>query len=331
MNKNTIHVCTAADRNYILPLGAFINSVIKNCKTAPCVIHILETEIPEKKQAQLAKLCRGSNVNIEFINMAEYKFDFQGLDMKHWTKAIFYRIMIPEIFGNLDRIIYLDCDTLVLQDLYEMYNTDMPEDKYVAMVSDKYSFLFRREYLKLTSYYNSGMILFLNERCRNFDFRQKCIQWILDHPQFAKYPDQDAINMVMKDKIFRLDNTFNWQIVSFQGHLLQKLDTPPHIIHFLTKIKAWHPQTDHILGILYERYIPFMYDFIKVWLGHRLCWLGRTIWSNEETTQLIDGNMYKFKRFFLCKIPIYKKRINIEKTDVVSYLKFLREKTRYGL
>lgn len=330
MKHETLHICVAADDNYILPLGTFINSIIRNCTTDKWIVHILETNIPQKTQNKLHKLCRNTNVCLNFINMDKYTFDFQRLDMKHWTKAIFYRIMIPEIFQHLDRIIYIDCDTLVLCDLHDLYYTDIPDDKYVAMVSDKYSFLNRREYLKLTSYYNSGMIVFDTARCRQFNFCKKCIQWIHDFPQYAKYPDQDAINIVLREHILRLDNTYNWQIVSFQGHQFKKLDSEPHILHFLTQIKAWHSKTDKILGMLYEQYIPYTRDYIFVWLKHRLCWTGRQIWSNEETTQLFKGHMYKYKKFFFFKIPIYKKRMHIEETDMVSYLKFLRGKTNYG-
>lgn len=330
MKNETLHLCIAADQNYILPLGTLINSVITHCTSDKWVIHVLETNIPTKVQNKLKKLCHGTNISLEFINMAEYKFDFQGLDMKHWTKAIFYRLMIPEIFQNLERIIYLDCDTLVLRDLHDLYYVDMPDNKFVAMVSDKYSFLNRREYLKLNSYYNSGMIVFDTARCRQFDFCQKCIQWIHDFPEYAKYPDQDAINVVLKDHILRLNVTYNWQIVYFQGHLFKQLETAVHVLHFLTCTKAWHAKTDKELGTVYEQYIPYTYGRLKVWLAHRIYWAWRLIWSNEETTELHNDSMYKFKQFFLCKVPIYKKRTRIEKTDVASYLKFLRAKTSYG-
>lgn len=326
MKNETLHLCIAADQNYILPLGTIINCVIRHCTSDKWVIHVLETNIPTKVQNKLKKLCHGTNISLEFINMAEYKFDFQGLDMQHWTKAIFYRLMIPEIFQNLERIIYIDCDTLILKDLHDLYNIELPDDKYVAMVSDKYSFLHRREYLKLTAYYNSGMIVFDIARCRKFDFRKKCIQWIHDFPQYAKYPDQDAINIILQGHILRLNSTYNWQIVVHQGYLLKQLKPTIHVLHFLTKNKAWHARTDWDQGTLYEQYIPYTSHRLKVWLIHRLYWIWHFIYSTDSTVELHKGTAHKFKRFKFCKMTVFTKRVPIDQTEVLDYLKSLKEK-----
>lgn len=326
MKYETLHICTAADHNFVLPLGAFVSSVIQNCTSNKCVIHVMETNIPQKTQNKLKKLCHGTNIGLEFINMAEYKFDFQGLSMKHWTNAIFYRIMIPEIFQHLDRIIYIDCDTLVLKDLHDLYNIELPDDKFVAMVSDKYSFLHRREYLKLTSYYNSGMIVFDTARCRRFDFRQKSIQWIHDFPQYAKYPDQDAINVVLQDHILRLENIYNWQIVPDKGHFFKRHTDTIHIIHFLTEKKPWLAKTHPVLCWLYTHYVPYTYDRLKIIIKHYAYRIQRFVWEVSITVELHKGTAHKFKRFKFCKITVFTKRVPIDQTEVLDYLKSLKDK-----
>ena len=151
---NTVHVCVAADGNYKLPLLCLVKSIALNSASHPCVIHVLQ--------------------GCDFIDMSKYVFDFSGLDMQHWTRAIFYRMMIPEIFKNLDRILYIDCDTLVLSDLFDFFNTEFTADTDIAMVVDKFSWKSQIVKLKTKNYFNSGMILFDINKCRESEFSKKC-------------------------------------------------------------------------------------------------------------------------------------------------------------
>ena len=59
----------------------------------------------------------------------------------HVSKACFLRLLIPLLFPELDRALYVDVDTLCLGDITELYNTDF-ENNYLlacrgAIHSDK--------------------------------------------------------------------------------------------------------------------------------------------------------------------------------------------------
>ena len=100
MTMDTMHLCTAADRRYALPMATLINSIIDKCSSGPVVVHVLQTDIPHRMMRKLHKMCAGTNVSLDFVDMSGYKFDFDLSATPHWTSAIFYRIMIPEIFST---------------------------------------------------------------------------------------------------------------------------------------------------------------------------------------------------------------------------------------
>ncbi len=327
MTMDIMHICTAADRRYSLPLATLVNSIIAKCVTGRIVVHILASGISPRMQKKLHKLCVGTNVSLDFVDMSGYVFDFDLSAMPHWSSAIFYRIMIPEIFADLDKMIYIDADTLMLGDFRALWDKEIPDEYIVAMVSDKYCTLQQREILNLKQYHNSGMILFDLNKCREFNFSVKCLNWLAENHRIAFYPDQDAINVVLEGKIFRLLNEFNWQIVTKQARLLTELPTTHRMIHFLTPTKPWCAGIHPILGRLYEAYIPFPLARARVWLKHRLNWVGQKIIRYDMESECKSGIVAEYHKVYLFGCVVFKKRVHREKMDVVS---FLKQRCGYG-
>ena len=54
----------------------------------------------------------------ELKNCCTYKGDYISL-------ATYYRLLIPELIPNEDRILYLDCDIIVRKSLSDLYNRDL--------------------------------------------------------------------------------------------------------------------------------------------------------------------------------------------------------------
>ena len=327
MTMDTMHLCTAADRRYALPMATLVNSIIDKCDSGPVVVHVLQTNIPKRMMRKLHRMCSGTNVSLDFVDMSGYKFDFDLSATPHWTSAIFYRIMIPEIFSHLDKIIYIDADTLMLGDFRALWDKEIPEEYMVAMVSDKYCTLQQREILNLKQYHNSGMILFKLDKCREFDFGKKCLDWLAANHRIAFYPDQDAINVILQGKIFRLLNEFNWQIVPKQARLLTELPTTHRMIHFLTPVKPWCAGIHPLLGRLYEPYIPFPLSRARIWMLHRINWFGRKIVRYDLESECKEGIVSEYHKIYLFGYVIFKKRLHRENMDVIS---FLKQRCGYG-
>lgn len=311
-----IHVCIAADNNYKLPLTAVLNSFVKNVKHKT-ILHILYTGFSEKYKNKLNHFCSGSNIALDFKDMSKYDFDFHCLDMQHWTRAIFFRIMIPKMFSDLDRMIYIDGDTLVLDDLYELYNTPMNENDMLAMVVDRFSYKTRISELKTSNYFNSGMILFDIKKCLEFNFSEKCIQWIHDNPETAKFPDQDAINIIANDKILRLNNIYNKQ---FATNDLIDWSKKYVIAHFLSAIKPWHYNTTSSYSRKYRKYIPNKFKAFRIYIFQKIHELKYFCFHEKYIMKLVDMKIVEQIKFYVFNICIKTKTLDNKKPNLIDVL-----------
>ena len=266
-----IHICTAADQNYILPLDALINSMVRNMPEQ-FTLHVLETGIPKSAQNKLKALCKGTQGAVEFINMAKYEWPFP-IKMYYWTDAIYYRMAIPNIFPDIDRMLYIDGDTLVLNSLGPLYNIDMPDRYFVAMVKDRFSGETRNHISR--EYYNSGMILFDMKKCREFNLFNKCYDWLVKYNSIVVFPDQDALNAVLSGYIMRVPMIYNNQVVT---DMLEKNCFMPDIVmlHFLGKEKPWMPHSAHWAVNIYTKYMTSKLQQIKLKIG---AWIYKTLYK----------------------------------------------------
>ena len=108
-------------------------------------------------------------------------------------------------------VLYLDCDTLVTRSLRELLSLDFG-DAPVAVVRESLC----GDYYKALSfdechrYFNSGVILFTSEWKRG-QYTKKLLTMIQEAPIFTMNPDQDYLNVLLKDSLFLLPPKYNFQ------------------------------------------------------------------------------------------------------------------------
>lgn len=322
---DTIHLCIAADNNYKLPLQCLVNSIHKNTSNHTCVVHVLFTGFSQKYRDEMIRKYSNNNLSFDFIDMSEYNFDFHGLDMQHWTSAIFYRIMIPEIFKEMERILYIDGDTLVLNDLFDFFNMNFEHDKMMAMVVDRFSYKSRIPFLKTSNYFNSGMILFDIKKCREYDFSQKCIKWIHDNPETAKFPDQDAINVVCDGKIERVNNLYNKQ---FATNDTVNLENKPFIVHFLSAIKPWMKNAPIKYSALYRTYIPSTIQRLNVLTKQIIFNSKHFIYHEKYAMKLEKTKVIEQIKYYIFNVHVWTKTLDNTKPDLITILQRNRDQLK---
>ena len=167
----------------------------------------LETDTLEN----VDKLREYFDVEIEIINYNNFFSEYIQLKENYevyFTKAALIRLFFSKIIKE-DKILYLDTDAIVLQDISELWNTDIT-NYYVAGVIDKglYNCL---DYLDLNGIpddsINSGVMLMNLAKIRKGKIDDLFIKEI--NKKKYRYPDQDVINKVCKDKILFISNEYN--------------------------------------------------------------------------------------------------------------------------
>ncbi len=287
---NTIPVILSSDDAYAPYLGVTVKSVIENA--APdnrYEIFILDGGISVFNQKQIQSLSK-QNVRIKFVRPEEH---MQGIDLSafyirgHFSLPTYYRLFIPEIFREYDRILYLDCDMIVLDDVAKLFRLNM-QGKMLAAVKDvgiQKKLLFKdknflhylEDVLNLSvpyDYLQAGVLVFDIKRLRQFDFVNKCLKK-LKEIKTPLYVDQDIINSVSEGNVHFIGQKWNFQRqavadVFNEKEICQSLPPAafeeftgalahPKIIHYAGEEKPWkyprHPLFD--LWWYYARMTPF--------------------------------------------------------------------------
>lgn len=152
-----------------------------------------------------------SNIEMIFYNMTN---NFMNLNNKRFTQATYYRILIP-ILTNIDRILYLDADTLVLKDLTEMYEVEF-NDNYVLGTLDYLTSGIDNLGIKSKKYINAGVLLLNLEKIRKDNKIYDLLKYIR-----LLGNDQTLINYVFYPKIGIMPSKYN--IFNFNDELDVKL------------------------------------------------------------------------------------------------------------
>lgn len=183
-----------------------------------------------------------------------------------FPKSIYFRFLIPEILNDADRVLYLDCDILVRENILDFYNTDL-NGLACAAIEDQRGddITIHNRILMFSKYFNSGVLLMNLNYWREHDVAQQLIDYLRQYPERCWFPDQDALNAVLEGKVKFMDYRYNMQgeMLSHRCYLRlsaqkwQDLDNAignPAIIHFTDTNKPWYKECKHPYRDEYQQF-----------------------------------------------------------------------------
>jgi len=248
INK-TIPVVFAANNAYVPYLGVAIHSLIKNTsKDYQYNIYVFHTEITELNQRRLKQL-RTQNVSIDCINIIDYVKDKNVKIEGHLTVEAIYRLMIPYVLPQYDKVLYLDSDLVINRDVSELYQQDIGNNLIGAVrhvINDWFkNYIDAKLHVPYESCFNSGVLLINTKAFIADNIMEKCIKFLSGDIVYRNL-DQDALNVLCLGKTYFLDNRWNvcWQfwfqepIDSYKSMFYEAAENP-YITHFTTQWKPW--------------------------------------------------------------------------------------------
>lgn len=251
---NIIDIVFIMDTKYFLCSYIAITSLIhsKN-KNSGYNINIIHTNLSDR-QCFLLSLLENTDIHINIIGFNAKKY----ADIKnvyHITNTALIKFDIPNIFKNLNKILYIDGDILVQQDLSGLFDIDL-KDNYIAATKEMQATL--RGYDKIVGtqhYINSGVMLINLKKMREDNIPQKMINKKMNQPETWKCMDQDVFNYICDGKIHFLDVAYNntisifiknkWKIKEINDFYktnyknIKELINKSVILHFAGDLKPW--------------------------------------------------------------------------------------------
>lgn len=201
-----IHIVLGSDEKFAQHLAVTMASILHNTRT-PIEFHILHDGLSEETQRKIRAVTQLHPATINFVLLP--LDEFKDLPSRPNISLMTYsRIKIPTLLPQLSRVLYLDCDIVVCDDLSALWQTDLASHPVGACLD----FISPRKVAALgldpLAYFNAGVILMDLERMRALDFNGQIVGY-LNAPTRVFAHDQDLLNLIFANDWQRLNSRWN--------------------------------------------------------------------------------------------------------------------------
>ena len=286
MEFNVLYCIDENKKDFSRYLWVSILSLLEKNKDEDVHIYILTRYIEDSNKQELIKIVNNFWKKISF---SDYKDEIIPEKFKsiltlswNWPIATYYRFFFNYLFNIKDRLLYLDCDTIINKNLSEFYNSDF---KWNVIIWTNDVSLFERERkhkLWLENYINAGVFLLDINLFEKYNLYS---EFKVVNKKFKKleYNDQDYINLVFKDKI----KIYKYLQYVYCFKYMHDFDNYL-IIHTVNKPNTWYTWLCwKDIESLFNQYL------IKT------KWSSYVWYSKEKTLRTYLSNMFNNIKFFL--------------------------------
>lgn len=200
MDKYDIAFCV--NNAYIQYICVTIVSIITNNPGKVIHFHILVDAIKQEEQKRLNDILKDKpDTSLSIIKVQPDMLP--SLPQKAWPKYAWYRLLLPVVLPeSINKVLYLDADTLVVGDISGLFNLKM-DNIAIAGVIDPLNFdeiTFERcNYYSKSQYICSGVLLMNLSYWRAHNLTAEIIKYAKKHADTIMFPDQDSINVLCKN------------------------------------------------------------------------------------------------------------------------------------
>ena len=260
-NKTIIAVSYATDNKYIYPTIVAMTSLVyyagPNTFYNIYILHTGDFKEQSKKFLNTVQEKYPDKCSIFYFNM-ENKYKGLSLNFRINTPA-YYRLSLPELLPDVDRIIWLDGDTIVFDDLTELIKIDMKGNIIMGFL-DSVPDAIKNFGFKTPTVVCSGVLLMDLDGIRKYGYSKKIEEFISKNRNNLKQQDQTIINVVFQDRIAPIPpkygiwawsekavakkhNDKQWPHLKYnETELFEAIDHPA-IVHFIWPKPFWRKPT----------------------------------------------------------------------------------------
>jgi lipopolysaccharide biosynthesis glycosyltransferase len=266
-STDAVQIACGADASYVPHLAVMLHSLCRHARTLPVQVHVMDGGLPEAARAYLQRVVAMHGQGIGFIRIDVTRL--QHLHLAEWfTPANYYRMLLPELLPALPRVLYLDADIVVADDVAPLWRTDLGGHELGAVPNvlhpkNPQDHVFNLGLAAPRDYLNSGVLLMDLERMRETHLTQRLLEFAERHPQLMRYADQDAFNGLLQGRWQRLHPRWNLQTTMLEVEPaaqpldpadLQEAIAHPAVVHYMGWWKPWRVWSNHPLRGLYRKY-----------------------------------------------------------------------------
>ena len=261
-NKNEISIVMTSDDYGLYPTLVSMASALENNN--------------KKENILIYHLLLSHDFNMEYIEYFEslkenydFRINYYQIpnnifnNVRRWKKTytVYFKLLIPIIFPDFERVIYLDSDTLIFKDLSEMFNLPF-NNNYILGYPFHTPWMVTINHKHPKIYINAGVLLININKIRRDNKDFELIDFTRKYTKRLFFLEQDGINFVYYKKMGLLPLKYGvylyGNITDFKKKYLYKLKIKidlnelkkaiddPSIVHLCCcNPKVWYKKTKH--------------------------------------------------------------------------------------
>ncbi len=263
--ERNVAVAFSCSNHFAPYFGVLLNSIVlSSSEDNNYDIIVLVNPMSSVNRDRLMQIVAGhDNFSLRFFEMSslikEYKFSVK----QHLALQTWYRLFLPWVMMDYDKVLYLDCDMVVRDDVAKLYNTDI--SSYILAAARDLAVIGLYNYkignaknyidsiLKLDepyNYFQAGTVLLNLKIIREEYDKNELLE--LGQSRAWEWSDQDVLNIIANGRALILDQKWNVEHDRARKRLNEMKRSPmsffneylearknPKIIHFAGAEKPW--------------------------------------------------------------------------------------------
>ena len=213
--NNIISMFLICDDNYAPYMATMIASICSNTKYF-IEFHVVGKEIKKKNKAlieDMKKTFPNFSIDYKIIDISK-NFNISYLSLARMTSSTFIRMLLPDLFPEIDRALIMDVDIIALQDIASLWNENLDGHIWAAALDKPvaaayYTFKRNMDVTVDCKYANCGVMILDCQKWRDEKISQKCLEIEKSYRDKLNCADQDVINKVFLGDFKELDSRYN--------------------------------------------------------------------------------------------------------------------------
>jgi len=205
-----VTVAYSADERMAMPLAASIASAVANFQAPDTFLDVvvIDAGLSPGSVGRILPLSADAS-RFRFRIIAPPTISTEGIDLRRYGVAALYRLLVPQLLPDCRRAIYLDADTIVEQDLCELWEEARGE----AALWARQDWMFpvmahpyleeRQQWFGMQPddpYFNSGVLVLDLDLWRDKDLGNQVLSFLRANSALCSWCDQDALNAVLRGR-----------------------------------------------------------------------------------------------------------------------------------
>jgi len=268
--SETITLTVVCNNHFAVLLAALLKSLDLTHKSGELItLYIVDDGLTASNQAKLARCVDPARIELIWLKMKDAipKEMVIPMDKSSFPISAYIRLFAPYyVDQKVTKIIYLDADMILLEDISRLWQVDLQGHVIGAAidraekVSNPWGGVKNYQELGLNPearYFNSGLLVIDAPKWREQNLTNTILNCVSTNHAYADFPDQYGLNVVLAEKWFELDPMWNCMPMATAEK--------PFLIHFIGRKPIFKKYEFN------QKYKQLFFDYLNQteWRGYK--------------------------------------------------------------